>query len=172
MKTNYQFHLTIISFALLIACNAQIKKNPENLVDSSFKKHLILRQIGKSKYFISIPANYKLEERNGPDFSVYYFKPADSTDIKYFSGGFYFGNYPSFFKPINNQCQTTSLQSKILNKLEEWTQYTCDSSYSVQVIINSGDDEGWNEKIHAFGNAKSKEDVDKALLIFSTLLRK
>jgi hypothetical protein len=149
--------LTIACWLLLFSCGHQTKKD-----------QLVSQQIGNSNYFISVPVSYKLTQESGPDFSVYYFRPADKTDTLSFAGGFYFGDFSSLFEPENNLCDTAVVQGKILDTVHEWMQYSCDKKYLIQVIINIGD----RTKMHAFGESNSRDDVNKLLAIFSTLIQK
>jgi len=160
--------MVVVCHFLAFCCQAQEKKERHNSVDSSFLQRLITTQIGQSAFFISIPSDYKITERRSVDFSVYYFSPIDTTNTSSFSGGLYLGGFPSLSGPENNFYKDTILKRKLFNKYEEWTQYSCNETYSIQTIANIGN----YSKIHAFGNAKSKPDIDKILIIFSTLSKK
>ncbi|MFU1859355.1 hypothetical protein ACK8HY_20310 [Sphingobacterium sp. NGMCC 1.201703] len=65
-------------------------KSVHNSADTTFIKSLEKRELGKSKYSISLPTDYAIDETNGEDFSVYYFNPADTTNHTGISGGLVF----------------------------------------------------------------------------------
>ena len=78
-----------LSAMLLTNCSGIMNKDmPDVSVDSTFIRDITERQIGDSGLSIGIPADYTLEENEGPDFMVYYFYPTDTTITPDFSGGF------------------------------------------------------------------------------------
>lgn len=140
-------------------------------VSQSFLDSLIEKKIGTTNYFISIPKNYEIREEEGPDFSVFYF--ADSDTLKSnLSGGLYFGNHPGLFPPQTDSCKSETLQSEILGNNSTWTIYDCQGQYLVQAIVDNKESEGWNNRIHAFGHGRSREDMYKILRMYSTFHRK
>ena len=168
--------LTCLLFSPLltfISCTRTVNTNTvAETRDSIVKAPLTATSIGESNYLISIPANYKITETEGPDFTVYYFNSSDSTDTVSFSGGMYFGNHPSKFKPANDSCITDVLTGSILESNAEWTVYNCKGLYSVQAIAESKSGEHWNELVHAFGNGTSDTDIELIIDIFATLKKK
>ncbi|KAF2510124.1 hypothetical protein EYY60_11470 [Flavobacterium zhairuonense] len=159
-------------FLILTFLGCSDAKKPKPVATNPYLKELTEKQIGESNYYISIPKKYTIKENRGPDFSVYYFYPADTSDTTSFSGGFYFGNHPSEFQVNSDSCKTEKIKSKILNKNADWTVYNCQGKYSIQSIIESGSDEGWNQYIHAFAGANSSTDLKKVFLILETMKRK
>ena len=153
---------------LFLSCHSV----PSGQSGNPFQSSLTERQIGSSNYYISLPPAYSLKMTRGPDFDVYYFAPADTTAISNFSGGIYFGNFPNAFPPDNDSCRTETIRGKILGDIKGWTLYSCKGILSVQVIIDSKSNEGWNQRIHAFGQANSRNDLDNLMIIFSTLKHK
>ncbi|WP_286840838.1 MULTISPECIES: hypothetical protein [Sphingobacterium] len=147
-------------------------KSVDHSVDTTFVKSLEERQLGGSKYSISLPTDYAMNETNGEDFSVYHFYPADTTDHTGFSGGLYFGNHPSQFPAKSRSCKTEHLKIEIFGQDVSWTIYNCNEDYSIQSIMYSKSGEGWNELVHMFGKAKSTKDLDKLLFIFKTMKKK
>lgn len=137
--------------------------------DSNFKGQLVQKQIGESKYCISIPPNYSIKESEGPDFIVHYFSPSDTSMVAAFRGGFYMGDHPHEFDPDNDSCKTEKIKSKLLGHNADWKVYICNGEYEIQAITKSKSSEGWNSVIHAFGAAKSKVELNKLLQVFSTL---
>lgn len=162
--------VTIMTIQFLCSCNNLDQAQVNNVkTKNSFKNTLVETQISHTNFYISLPSDYTITSKDGPDFSVYYFSPTDTTIKADFSGGLYFGNFPSEFEKDNDSCITTTLKSKILETNAEWTIYKCNSEYTLQTIIDSKSGEGWNARIHSFGNAKSEEEMYKVLDIYSTL---
>lgn len=160
---------TLLAIQLLNSCsNINSSKVPDNKT-IAFKDSLIARRIDSSDFYISLPANYTITPRDGIDFVVYYFFPADTTIKAEFSGGLYFGNFPSKFEKDNDSCKTSTIKSRILDSTTDWTIYNCDNGYALQTIIDSKSGEDWDQKIHAFGNAISEIRMHNLLDIFSTL---
>ena len=163
--------LTIL--VLINSCNnTNTLKNDNIKQNIAFENSLTELQIGKSNYYISLPLNYIIEEKEGIDFSVYYFVPKDTTLKASFKGGMYFGNFPSEFAPENDSCKTSQIKNKLLEEYREWTVYNCNGKYEIQTITDSKSGEDWNEKIHAFGSANSESDMKKLLIIYTTLKQK
>ncbi len=165
LKTS--FLSVFLSLTILGCSDKKTKHIPEN----PYLKQLTEKQIGETNYYISIPKKYTIKENRGPDFSVYYFYPTDTTAAAAFSGGFYFGNHPSLFEP-SDSCKTEKIQRKILKKNTEWTVYNCKGKYSIQSIVESGSSKGWNQYIHAFASANSAADLKNIFLILETMKKK
>jgi hypothetical protein len=137
--------------------------------DDTFLKDLKEMKIGKTQYYISLPENYTLEESEGPDFSVFYFYPKDSSARGVFNGGIYIGGYPSEFEPQGEDCRAEKMTSNVFEKSRDWTVYNCSGEYSIQTIVDYKYKDGYEEKIHVFGNSSSKSEINKLLTVFSTL---
>lgn len=142
-----------------------------NQQHNNFKSTLVEQQIDSTGYYISLPPGYSLTSKIGPDFSVYYFAPTDTTDKKSFHGGIYIGGYPNRFSPPGISCTTSTVTSSILNTDAQWTVYKCDSNYSVQTLVE-GIGVGGNDKLHAFGDATSGDGMQKVLDIYGTLIKR
>ncbi|QQR55565.1 hypothetical protein IPG41_03355 [Candidatus Peregrinibacteria bacterium] len=166
----YTFCLTLI-FLIQTSCNNNTTQDSGN-TDKVSKVSLIEKPIGESGYVLSIPADYSITTSDGPDFSVYYFSSTDTTIKNKLSGGLYFGNHPSEFEADNANCKTETLTGKILDNMQAWTVYNCQSDFSIQTIVDNNKGEGWNQKVHAFGHAKSNDDLQTILEIYSTLRKK
>jgi len=149
---------------LMCACTGNKQGN-------AFTTSLVEKQIDSTGYYISLPAGYSITTKGGPDFSVYYFATIDTTDKKSFSGGLYIGGYPNRFTPPDSSCTTSMITNNILGKAAEWTVYKCDSNYTVQTLVNNTGGDA-NEKIHAFGDARSETDMQKLFDIYATLRQK
>jgi hypothetical protein len=162
------FFILLITFQF-IGCNTTQKDNPGA---KTFRDSLEIKQIGKSNYFISIPHGYSITSKDGVDFSVYYFSPIDTSLKNRLAGGLYFGNFPHEFDKKNDNCKTEIAKGEILNITQNWTVYNCNETYSIQTIISSNSNEGWNQKIHAFGIGYNRNDLNKLLDVFSTLKKK
>lgn len=158
--------MTLISI-IIFSCG-----NPEIEADEEYIKELVESRLGGTQYYISLPKDYKLEESQGTDFTVYYFQPSDTTVKKFFAGGIYFGAYPSEFKPVDNTCTTEKLSGKLLDIETEWTLHSCNDSYQIQSVVEKAPDLGYIEKVHAFGHGYSRKEINKLLSVFSTLKEK
>ena len=156
----------------LILSTLMIYSSTFGQVSSTFRNQLVEQRIGESNYYISLPENYAIKKTQGIDFSVYYFLAIDTTQKTNFSGGLYFGNFPSQFGPANDSCKITTVRSKILKKISKWTIYICQGDYTLQTIVEIKDNKDWNELIHAFGRANYEDDINKVLYIYSTLRQK
>lgn len=165
----FAFPFALLSF-MFLSCNNSNQKT--DILTQNFLDSLVEKQVGQLSYYISIPAKYNLTEKEGPDFSVFYFADSDTTAMTGFSGGMYFGNHPSEFPPGNDLCNVRTIESPILGSNSSWTIYECDGEFAVQTIVDSKSGKGWNSQIHVFGHGKSKEDLDKILAIYSTLRKK
>ena len=104
MKKHKQLtYIFFIILFLLTSCSGTYHKKAKGIsIEDKFITELKENQIGRSDYYISIPANYSIKETIGPDFSVYYFFPKDTNIKATFSGGLYFGNHPNKFEPDND----------------------------------------------------------------------
>lgn len=137
---------------------------------------LIRQTLTDTTFYISLPPDFCIKRVEGSDFVVYYFNPADTTHRDTFSFGLYIGNFPSGFKQSDEHCNKEVLIGNLLAKPCKWGIYHCNDHYFIETIIENGDintGEEWpilrsDEKIHAFGNSKKKEDLDTILEIFST----
>ncbi|MFK7812398.1 MAG: hypothetical protein AB8B59_07880 [Maribacter sp.] len=166
--------LGILLFSLfLLSCNyAPPTKSDSVEKNDSFKKELIETRLGKSNLYVSLPKNYKIEENIGSDFEVYYFTPIDTNKVQSLSGGLYLGNHPSEFEPSNDSCKTDFMTNQVFSKQRKWKIYDCKGEFLLQTIINNKRGEDWNQKIHIFGNTKSKEDLNNLVDIYSSLNHK
>ena len=163
--------ISLVVVFFLSGCGGTSSKQTGNSlpINSLFISELTERQLGKSHYWISIPADYFIDVLEGPDFDVYYFLPTDTTAQTLFMAGVYFGNHPSKFNPDNDSCKTEKEQSEIFGENVEWTLYNCNGKYSIQTIVDSKSGEPWNEYIHAFGRANSIAELPKLFDIFRTI---
>jgi len=166
----YVFCLTWI-ISIQTSCNNNSPKDNSG-AENRVKITLTEKPIGESGYFISVPSDYSITTSNGPDFSVYYFSPTDTTVTDKLSGGLYFGNFPHEFEADNDSCKTEVLKGKIFDNMQEWTVYNCEGDFSIQTIAENKKGEGWNQRIHAFGHAKSNDELLTILDIYSTLRKK
>ena len=161
----------LVAIFFLNSCGETSRKQPGNTSsnDSLFISELTEQQLGKSRYWISIPPDYFIDVLEGPDFEVYYFLPTDTTIQSLFMAGVYFGNHPNKYNADNDSCNTEKNNSEILGKNAQWTLYNCNGEYSIQTIIDSKSGKYWNEYIHAFGRANSIAELPKLFDIFRTM---
>ncbi|WP_157593757.1 hypothetical protein [Pontibacter actiniarum] len=160
----------MMAVILLTSCNKKTTPEDPLSTSDSFRASLTEVQIGGSGYYIALPPNYSITEKEGPDFSVYYFTPTDTTGVPAYSAGLYFGNYPSKFGP--DSCKTDVLTGKVLHSTSNWTTYACDGKYFTETIAESKSGAGWNRMIHAFGGGTNASALDKTMVIFSTLRKR
>jgi len=158
-----------VSYAMAVGLLLGCQNNYHHTVKSAFQKSLIQKRIKGTPYNLSLPANYVVKEKDGPDFSVYYFQPYDTADKTSFRGGFHLGNAPGSFNKDYSTCKTDSLHSSFLGEDKQWTIYDCDGKYSIQIITGSKSGMSWGRLIHSFGRANSKAEVNKLLEVYSTL---
>ena len=140
-------------------------------VSQSFLDSLMEKQIGTTNYFISVPKDFEIQEEEGIDFTVFYFVDSDTLQSN-LNGGLYFGNYPGLFPQQPDSCNSETVKSKILGNNSTWTIYYCQGEYLVETIVENKESEGWNDRIHAFGHGRSREDIYKILRMYSTFHRK
>lgn len=93
----YALCLTLLLF-VISSCNNK-QSNEKNTAQKNSKLELVEKPIDNTGFLISIPSDYSIKTSNGPDFSVYYFSPADTSKRNKLSGGLYFGNFPNKFEP-------------------------------------------------------------------------
>ena len=166
-------HAILSVLLLLAACGETGNNNNTGAKgDREFSASLTEKQIGESKFSISLPPGFVLKEKEGEDFSVYYFQPADTSATNTFAGGLYFGNHPGKFEPENDSCKTETLKSMLLGENADWTVTDCNGTYSIQALADSKSGEGWNAYIHAFGTAWSMEDRARLFTVYSTVKKK
>jgi hypothetical protein len=166
----YAFCLSSITF-IQTSCNNRSTKYTSNS-EKIRKIVLTEKPIGESGYVISIPADYSITTSDGTDFLVYYFSPNDTTAKDKLSGGLYFGNFPSQFEADDESCKTETLKGKILDNNQNWTVHNCKEVFSIQTIAVNEQGGEWNQRVHAFGQAKSKDELQTILDIFSTLKKR
>ena len=136
--------------------------------------NLVEKQILTGEYAIdyectiSIPSDYTINEWGGEDFVVYYITPVDTAQST-FTGGIYFGNYPTPFEyDKDDSCKKTTREDKIAGENITWTIYHCGAKYSIQALVKSKSKESWCKNIHLFGTATSKSELEKLFLVFKT----
>lgn len=131
---------------------------------------LVPQQLGKSEFWLSLPATYRLKTTNGPDFLVYYFAPADTTVQTSYSGGLYLGGYPQKFDSTAG-CQRRHLSLPVLGHPAAFTMQRCATGYTLDAVFDSGHNQSFDAKINAFGTARSAAELRQLLAIFATLRR-
>jgi len=170
------FSLRITAALLLLAiafCGYFLSKPAlRSDTDTTFMSTLREQQVPNTQYVIRLPKDYRLEEKEGPDFSVYFFSLTDTTAKADFHGGFYLGNYPSLFDHENDSCAHEAIQAEVLDIPSEWTLYDCQHGFSFQTIVATNSPERWDSYIHAFGHGVDDDALTKMVTIFSTLKRK
>ena len=165
MKLNLYIIIIITSIlGVAFSCGSSRKNISEVEAVHNLKK----KKLDRIGYYISIPQEYKIIETEGVDYYVYHFQPKDTTEENLFTGGLYYGSYPSKIEFEDKSCKTEIIEAHLLNEDVDWHVVDCNNTYSVQTIIKLDD---W-AKFHDFGNAHSKEDVQTLIEIYSTLRKK
>lgn len=155
---------------LCIALFSNCKRNTQVSLADPYMKCLIKKRVGDSKFHISLPNNYIVKVSRGPDFDVYYFGPADTTDKTHFHGGFYLGNAGALFTMDEaDSCKTSEVEGVLLSEKMNWEFNDCKSKFFIQGIVNIKNAKHFPRQIHAFGSAKSKDEAKNLLTVFSTL---
>ena len=144
---------------------------------------LIRQQLGNN-YCMSVPSDFEISKTEGMDFTVYHFNSNDTLEAEKISFGLYLGDYPSSYKSVCEECDIDFFEGELINKPCSWTIYRDDDRYFIETVIQKNESGTVNlgivdgkesyllvsqNKIHAFGKANKKEDLDLILKIFSTL---
>lgn len=159
MKSLFSFLLII---ALFFSCQSATQSSGD-----PFIRQLIMHKLDHSNFSISIPSDYIVSEKAGPDFSVYYFEPKKKDSTAAYIAGLYFGNHPGVFSA--DSCKTEMLSGNILGRAADWNVADCDGKITIQTVVENGLDKGWNRQIHGFGSTTDRADLQKILAIYSTL---
>ncbi|MFI5187056.1 MAG: DUF6438 domain-containing protein [Chitinophagales bacterium] len=156
-------------------------------LSNAFKKTLKKKHLPGASFYLSLPDNYFITEISHPEFEIYYFSPKDKKIDSDFSGCIYLGfDNPQFnlkkfdfskgfysesdnikFNPDNDTCNRRVMNGHILDTTLNWTVSECKGKYYLQA--NADGKFNWATKIVLFGEAKSEEEINKLLTIFSTL---
>jgi|GEM_PF-2072476 len=121
---------------------------------------------GQGGLWISLPATYALKTTDGPDFSVHYFAPADTTVRSRYTGGLYFGYNPQGSDSTAG-CQRRRVTVAVLGRPVRFAVQRCATGYVVDAVFNGPS--GPPLVINAFGEAKSADELRQLLAIFATL---
>ena len=161
-------YLLLLLCWLTCSCRSlEGRRNDTARQQSGLSSRLTL-QLGKSAFYLSLPPDYQIKEINGIDFTVYYFQPKDSTHTSMGKGGIYVGGHPGRRGAEGDNCIAGNRPGVMLNKLVSWDTYSCTSKAFMETIVAVDP----YLKIHAFGEAKDKQELEKLLPVFSSLTQK
>jgi hypothetical protein len=149
---------------ILFSCNSRTN----NSIDTITSRQKITKKLSSnSDYQISVWNDYSIEEKNGPDFTVYYLYPTDTTKKLFGNGGIYFGGHPERIQPDGDKklIKDSLLNGNLLGKKTTWTIFDYGNSLSAETILEFGD----YDKVSAFANGKSYSDIDSLIRILETL---
>jgi hypothetical protein len=158
---------TILFAAFVFLSSCKSTPAGKEATNDPFLSGLQKQPISNSGFEISLPTDYKIRQKQGADFTVYYFAPADSTLKAAFTGGMYLGNFPSEFGAESEGCKTSTIKGMLLGKEREWKLFSCDSSFFAQTIVDNKDESA--AKVHVFGRGTSADNLNRMIRIFSTL---
>jgi len=159
-------HVLIFLFItlLLFSCNSRTT----NSIDTNSTRQKITKKLSSnSDYKISIWNDYSIEEKNGPDFTVYYLYPTDTTKKLFGNGGIYFGGHPQRIRPDGEKklIKDSLLNGNLLGKKTTWTIFDYGSSLSAETILELGD----YDKVSAFAYGHSYSDIDSLIKTLESL---
>ena len=167
MRAQILMHLLISLCIFLFSCSSRTNNSGNRI---SAKQKTVRWLASNSEYQISVWGNYSIEERNGPDFTVYYLYPADTTKKLFGNGGIYFGGHPQRIRPDGDKklVKDSLITGTLLGKKVGWTIFDYGTSISAETILEMGD----YEKISAFAHGYSYSDIDSLISVLESLKRK
>jgi hypothetical protein len=160
--------LNFLIFPFITFIFFSCKSRTNNSIDTITTRQKITKKLSSnSDYKISVWNDYSIEEKNGPDFTVYYLYPTDTTKKLFGNGGIYFGGYPERIRPDENKklIKDSLLNGNLLDKKITWTIFDYGNSLSAETILELGD----YDKVSAFVNGHSYSDIDSLIRILETL---
>jgi hypothetical protein len=149
---------------LFFSCNSRTN----NSIDTISTRQKITKKLSSnSDYHISVWNDYSIQERNGPDFTVYYLYPTDTTKKLFGNGGIYFGGHPKRIRPDGDKklIKDSLINGNLLGKPITWTIFDYGNSISAETILELGD----YEKISAFAYGQSYSDIDSLIRTLESL---
>lgn len=155
--------LLFVTF-VLFSCNS--KKN--NSTDKIATRQKITRKLSSnSDYQISVWNDYTIQEKNEPDFTVFYLYPTDTTKKLFGKGGIYFGGHPQQILPdIDKKLTKDSLlNGNLLGKKTTWTIFDYGNNLSAETILEFGN----YSKISAFAYGHNYSDIDSLIRTLESL---
>jgi hypothetical protein len=164
-------HLSIFLFTAFCVLFVSCKSETNNSVDTISARQKITKKLSSnSDYQISVWNDYSIEEKNGPDFTVYYLYPTDTTKKLFGNAGIYFGGYPQRIRPDGDKklVRESLISGNLLGKKIAWTIFDYGNSISAKTILELGD----YDKVSAFAYGHSYSDIDSLTNVLESLKRK
>jgi hypothetical protein len=149
---------------IIFSCNS--KSN--NSIDKVTTRQKITKNLSSnSDYKISVWNDYSIEEKNGPDFTVYYLYPTDTSKKIFGNCGIYFGGHPERIRPDGDKklIKDSLINGNMLGKKTSWTIFDYGNSLSAETILEFGD----YDKVDAFANGQSYSDIDSLIKTLESL---
>ena len=149
---------------LFISCNSRTN----NIIDTDSTRQKITKQLSSnSDYKILLWNDYSIKERNGPDFTVYYLYPTDTTKKLSGNGGIYFGGHPQRIQPDGDKklIKDSLMNGNLLGKKITWTIFDYGNSISAETILELGN----YDKVSAFAYGQSYSDIDSLIRTLESL---
>lgn len=164
MRFQILISLSFSFYVLLFSCNSKTKNSATT---TPFKQKTTKRLSSNSNYQISIWDSYSIEDRNGPDFTVYYFYPTDTAKELFGNGGIYFGGHPQPIRPDGEKklIGDSLSNGNLLGKKITWTIFNYGNTLSAETILELGD----YDKVSAFAYGHSYSDIDSLIGILESL---
>lgn len=155
---------SLFALFLFFSCN----RGPNNSIDTNSPRQKVTKKLSSnSDYNISVWNDYTIEKKNGPDFTVYYLYPTDTTKKLFGNGGIYFGGNPQRIRPVGEKklVKDSFLNGNLLGKPITWTIFDYGNSLSAETILELGD----YEKVSAFAYGHSYSDIDSLIKTLESL---
>jgi len=161
---------SLVTFSL-VACRPdeppRLEKQPA--LAEPTPPHVVPMALGSTGFALALPATYALKAVDGPDFLVYYFAPVDTTVRTTFTGGLYFGNHPQGGSDTTAGCQVRQLPATLLRQPVVWTVRRCATGYSLDGVFDNPRGQPGQDKINAFGEARSAAELRQLQTIIASL---
>lgn len=161
-----------LCFFIALSCfSCQDAKQEKAAADSSLSyvtlpAHSAKTEIGKTGYTIALPPAFRMIERQGPDFTVFYITPNDSTNTKT-GAGIYFGPAPDEHGP-DSLVSIKESTGTVLGKTSHTVDYKTKKYEWIETVV----DEAPSRKIQFWYFAYDSSDMAELGKMMASLERK
>jgi hypothetical protein len=115
-------------------------------------------------FSIDLLPGYKIEKQVGPDFTVYYFQPTD-TSQSFNEGGIYFGAAPDTSSPRTQSYTKREFRDVFMGDTAEWREFTTDTYVQREVYVEKNP----NEKIHSWCYSNDPAMMEKLYAMIQSI---